>query len=56
MKKPWIDKLISLEKNDKCDMNFADMKEGSMLIATPRIIDEYINQTKIVLCRCENHA
>ena len=47
MKKSWIDKFNQpREKMIKVlDTNFADMKEGEvMLIATPRIIDEYINQ------------
>ena len=47
MKKSWIDKFNQpREKMIKVlDTNFSDMKEGEvMLIATPRIIDEYINQ------------
>ena len=47
MKKSWIDKFNQpREKIIKVlETNFSDMKEGeAMLIATPRIIDEYINQ------------
>ena len=47
MKKTWIDKFNQpREKMIKMlDKDFADMKAGEvMLIATPRIIDEYINQ------------
>ena len=47
MKKSWIDKFNQpREKMIKVlETNFADMKEGeAMLIANPRIIDEYINQ------------
>ena len=47
MKKSWIDKFNQpREKMIKVlDTNFSDMKVGEkMLIATPKIIDEYINQ------------
>ena len=47
MKKSWIDKFNQpREKMIKVlDSNFSDMKVGEkMLIATPKIIDEYINQ------------
>ena len=47
MKKSWIDKFNQpREKTIKVlDTNFSDMKVGDkMLIATPKIIDEYINQ------------
>ena len=47
MKKSWIDKFNQpREKMIKVlDSNFSDMKIGEkMLIATPKIIDEYINQ------------
>ncbi len=45
--KSWREKL-NINKSfvvKKLDNNFSDMKEGeNMLIATPKIIDEYINQ------------
>ena len=47
MKKSWIDKFNQpREKMIKVlDTDFSDMKVGEkMLIATPKIIDEYINQ------------
>ena len=47
MKKPWIDKFNQpREKIIKVlYTDFSDMKLGEkMLIATPKIIDEYINQ------------
>ena len=47
MKKSWIDKFNQpREKMIKVlDSNFSDMKVGEkMLTATPKIIDEYINQ------------
>ena len=47
MKKSWIDKFNQprVKMIKVLDTNFADMKVGEkMLIATPKIIDEYINQ------------
>ena len=45
--KNWKEKLNTNKSFvvKKLDKNFSDMKEGeNMLIATPKIIDEYINQ------------
>ena len=47
MKKSWIDKFNQprVKMIKVLDTNFADMKVGEkMLIATPKIIDEYINK------------
>ena len=47
MKKSWIDKFNQprIKMIKVLDTNFADMKVGEkMLIATPKIIDEYINK------------
>ena len=53
MKKSWIEKFNQpKEKIIKVlDKDFSDMKAGEvMLIATPKIIDEYINQCAKILC------
>lgn len=49
-KKTWLDKLNEKKepKTKRIDIDFADIPAGSnMFIATPKLIDEYIQQIEI---------
>ena len=50
MRKPWLEKLNEKKepKIKRIDIDFADIPAGSnMFIATPKLIDEYIQQIGI---------